>query len=269
MLDHLSPQRRRFVVVLAALVTLAVVVVVVAVVSAVVRRSGGEVVPVSQADPGPVLLVSGYGGSTAGLDVLAEAVRRSGRTVVVVPPLGRGTGDLRDQAEALDDAVRTALADADAPSVDLVGYSAGGVVVRLWVASYDGGSLARRVVTLASPHHGTDLAALAGDLAPDACPQACQQLAPDSDLLRGLNADDETPPGPLWAALWTTDDATVVPASSGELAGAVSFSVQSVCPGLTVGHADVPRDPTVVAMTLLQLGLAEPAVPGPEVCAGP
>ncbi|WP_309650053.1 alpha/beta fold hydrolase [Nocardioides sp.] len=264
MLDHLSPQRRRFVAVLAVLVTLAVTAVVV---SALVRRNGGQVVPVSQADPGPVLLVSGYGGSTAGLDVLAEAVRRSGRTVVVVPPVGGGTGDLRDQAAALDDAVRTALTDTAATSVDLVGYSAGGVVVRLWVAAYDGGSLARRVVTLASPHHGTDLAALAGDLAPDACPQACQQLAPDSDLLRGLNADDETPSGPLWAALWTSDDATVVPASSGELAGAVSFSVQSVCPDVTVGHADVPRDPTIIAMTLLQLGLAAPAVPGPEVCA--
>lgn len=263
MLDTLAPQRRRFVMGVAGLLTVSLVALLV---WGLVSRRGNEVVPVSQDEPGPVLLVSGYGGSTAGLEVLADALRRADRTVLVVPPVAGGTGDLRDQAAALSEAARAAMVGADAGSVDVVGYSAGGVVVRLWVAELDGGSLARRVVTLASPHHGSDLAALAGDLAPDACQAACRQLAPDSDLLRELNSDDETPPGPLWAALWTTDDATVVPADSGELAGAVSFSVQAVCPDVSVSHAQVPRDPTVAAMTLLQLGLAEPTVPGPEVC---
>ena len=122
---------------------------------------------------------------------------------------------------------------------------------------------------IGSPHHGTDLAGLAGDLAPDSCPVACRQLQPDSDLLRTLNAGDETPAGPRWIAIWTTDDQTVVPPTSGELAGAVGFSVQSVCPALTVTHADVPRAPAVVAMTLAALGTTEPVVPGAEVCRGP
>ena len=102
-----------------------------------------------------------------------------------------------------------------APSVDVVGYSAGGVVVRLWVAELGGGNVARRAVTLASPHHGTDLASLGADLAPDSCPEACLQLAEDSDLLRELNAGDETPPGPAWVAIWTEDDRIVVPPDSG------------------------------------------------------
>ena len=148
----------------------------------------------------------------------------------------------------------------------MVGYSAGGVVVRYWIAELGGGSLARRAVTLASPHHGTDLAGVAAGLAPDACPEACRQLAPDSDLLRGLNTGDETPPGPRWVAIWTTDDQTVVPPSSGSLEGAVDFSVQSVCPGLTVAHGDVPRTPAVIAMVAEQLDLVEPAVPEAGVC---
>ena len=48
----------------------------------------------------------------------------------------------------------------------------------------------------------------------------------------------------------------------------MGFSVQSVCPHLTVTHADVPRTPAVVAMTLAALGTTDPAVPGGEVCRG-
>ena len=125
------------------------------------------------------------------------------------------TSALNKFCQALD-AKNVFVADG-APSVDVVGYSAGGVVVRLWVDDLGGGSLARRVVTLSSPHHGTEVAGLGADLGEEACPTACEQLAPDSDLLTTLNARDETPPGPRWVALWTTDDATVVPPTSGLL----------------------------------------------------
>ena len=126
---------------------------------------------------------------------------------------------------------------AGARSVDVVGYSAGGVVARLWVRDHGGDSLARRVVTIGSPHHGTDLAGLGGDVAPDTCPEACHQLQPDSELLRKLNAGDETPAGPLWVSIWTTDDQVVVPPSSADLEGALDFTVQSVCPRAVVSHA--------------------------------
>jgi triacylglycerol esterase/lipase EstA (alpha/beta hydrolase family) len=261
-LDSLAPARRLLVLAVAGLLAVALVAVVVAVVAT--REPAVE--PVDQDTLGPVLLVPGYGGSTASLEVLAEALEESGREARVVPLGGGGTGDLREQAEMLDGAVADAMAQSGAPTVDVVGYSAGGVVVRWWVGELGGDALARRVVTLASPHHGTDLAALAGDLAPEACPEACQQLAPNSDLLRRLNARDETPPGPLWVSIWTTDDRTVVPASSGSLDGAVDFSVQSVCPALTVPHADVPRTPAVIAMVAAQLGARGPEVPDSEVC---
>ena len=122
-----------------------------------------------------------------------------------------------------------------APSVDLVGYSAGGVVVRLYVADLGGGSHVRRAVTLASPHHGTDLAALAGSLGSEACPEACQQLDPDSDLLRRLNAGDETPGRPgLGGALDRGRRDRRAAGLRRRSTGALDFSVQSVCPGLVV-----------------------------------
>jgi triacylglycerol esterase/lipase EstA (alpha/beta hydrolase family) len=261
-LDSLSPARRRLVL---GVVVLALVVAVAIAVAVVVRRDP-LVEPVAQDRPGPVLLVPGYGGSTGSLQVLADALADQGRDTRVVKPTGSGTQDLRQQAEHLRDAVDAALEETGASSVDLVGYSAGGVVVRIYVADLGGGSHVRRAVTLAAPHHGTDLASLAGALGSTACPTACQQLDPDSDLLRRLNAEDETPPGPVWVALWTEDDKTVVPPDSGSLDGALDISLQSVCPGVHAGHPDVPSTPAVIAIVEAVLRQPAPVTP-PPTCA--
>jgi hypothetical protein len=66
--------------------------------------------------------------------------------------------------------------------------------------------------------------------------------------------------------LWTDDDKTVVPPDSGSLEGAVDFSVQSICPDLTVAHPDVPRTPAVIAMVEAALGESAPAMPSATAC---
>ncbi len=191
-LGRLSPPRRRLWLAVLALVGAAVLVPL----GVAALDSEPAPVPVAQDRPGPVLLVPGYGGSTDSLEVLASRLRDEGRDVRLVPAPGDGTGDLRAQADNLGRVVDAVLARTGAPSVDLVGYSAGGVVVRWYVAFLGGSDDVRRVVTLASPHHGTDLAALAVGVAGSACPLACQQLAPDSDVIFALNRGDETPDGP-------------------------------------------------------------------------
>jgi triacylglycerol lipase len=223
---------------------------IVAAVAVLARVTGGapELPPVARAPqevPGPVLLVPGYGGSTSGLEVLAAALRAQGREAVVVAAPGDGTGDLRATAQAVGAVVDTALAGG-AASVDLVGYSAGGVVARLVVRERPGD--VRRVVTLGSPHHGTKLAAVGAAFSPGRCPVACQQLVPGSDLLDQLNDGDETPAGPQWLALWTTQDDVVTPPESARLDGAVNVALQELCPGLQVTHAQLP---TVAVVTRL------------------
>jgi pimeloyl-ACP methyl ester carboxylesterase len=250
-------------VIAAAILVLALVGTAVAV--ALAARTGtdtlaGHRVGVPQDRPGPVLLVPGYGGGTTALDRLAASLRAAGRTAIVVPLPGGGTGDLRVQARALDVAARGALARG-APSVDVVGYSAGGVVVRLWIRDDGGAAVTRRVVTLGSPHHGTDVAALAVAVVGSACPTACRQLAPGSPLLVRLNAGDETPAGPLWESIWTTGDELVTPADSARLTGALDVPVQEVCPGRQVGHGQLPTDPAVQQLVLAALGTAPPHRP--------
>ena len=254
MFDHLAPARRRLVlVVVAALVAGLLAAAVVVGVRVVV-----DVDPASQADQGPVLVVPGYGGSTDSVQGLAAALRADGREVAVVELAGDGKGDLHEQAEVLDAAVDAALASTGEPSVDVVGYSAGGVIARLWVRDLGGDALARRVVTLGSPHHGTELAGVGSEVG---CPEACLQLAPGSDLLRGLNAGDETPDGPVFVSVWTTDDETVTPPESAELAGALNLSVQSICADAEVSHGDLPDDPVAQALVESALASALPSVP--------
>ena len=97
---------------------------------------------------GPVLLVPGYGGSTGSLESLAGLLRGAGRTAIVVDLPGDGTGDLDQQAAALARAVRAARSQTGSATVDIVGYSAGGVVARLWARDHGGAAVARRIVTL-------------------------------------------------------------------------------------------------------------------------
>lgn len=247
LLASLAPARRR--VVLAALgLAVAGILVVVGVLT---TRALDEVDPVSQDDRGPVLLVSGYGGDLDALTPLASAVSAAGRDVVVVPVVADGTGDLDEQAAALAERVDRLLADG-APSVDVVGYSAGGVVARAWVADHGGDEQARRVVTLGSPHHGTETAQLALDAA-GTCPTACRQLAPASDFLRALNAGDETPPGPEYVSVWTETDRVVVPGDSARLSGATNVSVQELCAASEPSHGDLPGDEAAVALVLAAL----------------
>jgi triacylglycerol esterase/lipase EstA (alpha/beta hydrolase family) len=260
-LSGLSPARRRVVLALIALLTAAAVGLTVVLLS----RPATTAEPVAQTRPGPVLLVPGYGGGTGSLQSLAAELTARGRDVTVVALPGNGTGDLELAADALGIAADEALERTGDETVDVVGYSAGGLIARIWVADGNAQQV-RRVVTLGSPHHGTSLADLAGDLAPGQCPAGCRQMASDSALLAELNAGDETPEGPTWVSIWTTQDQTVTPPESAQLDGALNLPVQSICADAQIGHGDLPRSPLVQQMVLAELAAGDPVELGPEDC---
>ena len=257
------PGSRRFLVaVIAVVAAVMLLVVLLALDREAVLTSTDE--PVAQDQPGPVLLVPGYGGTSAELAPLVAALRAAGREAVVVSMPDGGVDDLREQAATVGRLVDQQLAGG-APSVDVVGYSSGGVVSRIWADELGGAGVARRVVTLGSPHHGTRAARFAAALGPDVCPEACRQLVPGSDLLSTL---EETPDGPEWASVWTTGDQVVTPPASAQLDGAVNVKVQDVCPDARIGHGQLISDPLVIGLVLLALDVEPLAtVPGPARCA--
>ena len=151
----------------------------------------------------------------------------------------------------LNDAVMRALRGG-APSVDVVGYSAGGVTALVWARDDDGARKARRIITLGSPFHGTVIAATAQGFAPGACPVACQQLVAGQQPARpagrrgarpaavALTMDDRRPDGPA--------------AASARLPGAMNVPIQSVCPRQQISHSQLPTSPVVTAIVLQAIG---------------
>lgn len=260
-LGGLAPARRRLVLVVLSLI---LVVGILVVAGLVVDRVRGDATA-DQSRLGPVVLIPGYGADMATLDPLEEELRDLGREVVVFTPTEGGQGDLRVQAERLAALVEDTQESDDASSVDLVGYSAGGVIARLYVREEGGGSVVRRVLTLGSPHHGSEVADL-GSEAAGGCPEACEQLTTTSDLLRRLNAGDETPEGPLWTSVRTDADETVTPVESAVLDGALNFRVQDLCPDSTTSHGALPGDPVVLATLASALGTKEPEEPDDVTC---
>ena len=223
----------------------------------------GEPVPVA-GRPGAVLLVPGYGGSTGSLDQLATRIRMTGRTAVVVPLAGDGTGDLTVQAHVLDGYVNQAIGAGSGP-VTVIGYSAGGVVAWLWDVDYGGQGRVGKIITLGSPLHGARIAAVGTAFDPGLCPVACQQLAPGSALLTQLQQSGQA--RPPWLSLWSTDDQTVQPPDSARLPGAVNVPLQSVCPGADIQHSQLPTAPLVVGLVLRALASNHLTAPHPGDCA--
>lgn len=260
----LAPARRRLVLAAIAVPVLAAVTAAVIAGRAEANRSAGP--PVAQDVAGPVLVLPGYGGSVTGVTVLAQRLRAAGKDVTVVNLPDSAQGDLAGQAAVLATAAAAAIGRTGAPSVDVVGYSAGGVVARLWVKQYGGARLVRRIVTLGSPQHGTALASL-GSLIAGQCPAACQQLIPTSPLLSRLNTRPEVPVGPVFVSFWTSRDEVVLPPQSAELAGALNIEIQGVCPSSAVNHSQLPTDPLVSRMVLAELGTGTAVPFGAADCA--
>jgi triacylglycerol lipase len=225
--------------------------------------SRGQPEPVA-GRPGTVLLVPGYGGSTGSLDQLAARIRMTGRTAVVVPLAGNGTGDLTVQAHVLNGYANQAFGAGSGP-VTVIGYSAGGVVAWLWDVDYGGQGRAAKIITLGSPLHGARIAAVGTAYDPGECPVACQQLAPGSALLTQLQQSAGA--RPPWLSLWSTGDQTVQPPDSARLAGAVNVPLQSVCPGADIQHSQLPTAPLVVGLVLRALPGSGVTAPAPGSCA--
>jgi hypothetical protein len=170
------------------------------------------------------------------------------------------TGDLQAAAARLSDVLRAVAAAAPAgTSVDVYAHSQGGLVARIALtdlATRNPSALGRigAVVTLATPHHGAQLAGLAeavarpplGDQTIDAVgvlagsdlrveDPAIGQLAPGSDLVRGLGAQT-LPAGPTYLSIAAQGD-PVVPSPDAQLPGAQNV----VVPVNGVGaHVELP-----------------------------
>ncbi len=93
-------------------------------------------------------------------------------------------------------------------TVDLVGFSMGGLISRYYLQRLGGLTRVRRFIAISVPQHGSQWAWL---IPPN---QGCRQMRPGSRFLQDLNQDSAGLARIDMLTLWTPFDLMIIPASS-------------------------------------------------------
>jgi pimeloyl-ACP methyl ester carboxylesterase len=160
--------------------------------------------------PRPIILVHGYAMNRANFLPLAARLSRAGLGPVIgfeYWTLGKTASAARRLA-ALVAEVRERTG---AATVDIVGHSMGGVVGRYYVALGGGDGVVANLITLGSPHAGTDASAVG-------IGRPIRELLGGSSLLTRL-ATAKPPTATRITVIWSSADALVPGAREARLAG--------------------------------------------------
>ncbi|MEV4442489.1 alpha/beta fold hydrolase [Streptomyces sp. NPDC049577] len=216
------------------------------------------------AHPQPVVLVNGtFKLMAENWARLSPALKEAGYCVFAfnyghleTDPVPQAAAELRDFVEAVRGATGAA-------KVDIVGHSQGGMMPRYYVKFLGGADKVDDLVGIVPSNHGTEnpLALAAGYTF---CP-SCLDQRPGSELMKKLNAGDETPAGPDYTVITTRHDEVVIPYTSALLTGPAEHLtntvLQDTCPLDPFMHDQATKDPVVAQWVLNALGRKGPADP--------
>ena len=119
-------------------------------------------------------------------------------------------------------------------TLDLVGFSMGGIVSRYYIQRLGGIERIQRFITISSPHHGTQIAYFSQR-------SGAKQMRPHSRFLQDLNRDVSILQQIDFTSIWTPLDMMIVPASSSKM----PVGKKIVIPVLI--HAWMLTDPRILA----------------------
>ena len=157
----------------------------------------------------PVLLVHGINDTGAVFDKMAFYLREQGLSVYTVDLVPNNGSEVLDKlAQQVANYVNDTFAVEQ--SLDIVGFSMGGIVSRYYIQRLGGINRVQRFITISSPHKGTIVAYgswLGGAL----------QMRPHSDFINDLNSDVEMLKKLNFTSIWTPYDLMILPATSSKL----------------------------------------------------
>lgn len=191
----------------------------------------------------PVLLVHGYLCNHRVWDAMASQLRRAGHPVLALDLEPLFTS-IDHYAPLMDEAVAALCRQSGARQVALVGHSMGGLVIRAWMRAH-GSARVARVITLGTPHAGTQMA----QLTPTA---NGKQMEWHSAWLQQLTAGESAATRALMRIALSPQDNIVYPQREQVLPDVPV----TVFEGL--GHLELCRDGAVMAWVLQQLGEMAP-----------
>jgi triacylglycerol lipase len=156
----------------------------------------------------PIVLVHGMVDNRSAFAVLRRTLRRRGYgriTTVNYSPL---TSDVRKAANHLSQHVEQVCEQTGYEQVAVVGHSLGGIIARYYVQRLGGDQRVNTVITLGSPHAGTQTARLLPL-------KVARQLRPGSDLMVELAAPAHC--ATRFVAIYSDRDEVVVPNRSARM----------------------------------------------------
>ncbi|KQZ30358.1 triacylglycerol lipase [Duganella sp. Root1480D1] len=185
----------------------------------------------------PVLLVHGYGANGGFWVHLAAQLEERGYSHATVD-LEPVFGDIEDFAVQLEQGVQGLLAASRSEKVVIVAHSMGGLVARAWLRRFGAAHVAR-IITLATPHHGTDLAHMGPG-------RNAGQMRRDAEWLAQLNAADRGQRG-LFTSIYSWHDNIIAPQDSCHLPGARNIALHGI------GHVGMGRHPAISSHILAEI----------------
>ncbi|MDQ1721026.1 MAG: triacylglycerol lipase [Pseudonocardiales bacterium] len=156
----------------------------------------------------PVVLVHGIGDNRSAFTILRRTLRRRGFGRIVTVNYSPLTSDVRKAAADLGRHVERVCQLSGYEQVFLVGHSLGGIIARYYVQCLAGDARVSTLVTLGSPHAGSQLARMAPLL-------VGRQLRPNSELMRELAGPARC--STRFVAIYSDRDEVVVPNRSARL----------------------------------------------------
>jgi triacylglycerol lipase len=168
----------------------------------------------------PVVVVHGIYDSARRIDPLVRGLRaRDVGPLAVIDLLPRWTTPpLTTFARQLATFVHEALQHHRAREVDLVGFSMGALIARLYLQEHAGGVRVRSFVSISGPQRGTAVARAA----PATWFPGVADMRPESALLQRLGDDAARLAPTRVHCVYTPYDAMIIPPASGVLRNATS-----------------------------------------------
>lgn len=196
----------------------------------------------------PVVFLHGYAQHSANFLWLARRLRRDGWLHLYSVRHTAAWGDIERSGQRLGEALDRILRESGATSLDIVAHSMGGLVARACLRAR-GRSGVARLITLGTPHQGTEAFRWLGR------EPMIAQMRVGSALVRGLGADDPVPSLVECTAIYSLDDALVVPGSHGYYPGAFNVEVRGL------GHASLLFSRRVYGLVRENLAAGSAGVP--------
>ena len=179
----------------------------------------------------PVVLIHGVLVNDGVWLLLRRFLIRQGGAPVYTLNYGPPFADIERFAQQLAARIDSVCARTGAERVVLVAHSMGGLVARAYLRRF-GSERVARLITVATPHHGSVLAySFPG--------RGLMQMHPGNPWLRELNRDESKPSPVEFTSIWSRHDSMVMPQASSILACAENIALVGIAHNALVWNRDV------------------------------